>query len=175
MKLVVRHHHLAIILILNLLAIIGLSWLFVARAGLVTEMRQSVIDQSQVYARQERLSQLRDLVVNTGLDRAQLSQHFVSTLTVPQFIESLEILANEQQIELDLRNVEATAKPPTLKLNLQLTGSRSGVLAYLRALEKLPYRLRVNTGQLQKREVGEDASESWSGNFGVELLSYQPE
>ncbi len=166
----------------HLLTIIGLN---IAASALISVLvwlhydsavnSRALLEQEETLRQQgQQLTQLRSLVERTADDRQELEQYFVDQDSLPIFIEQLELLETTQQINLDLVSVEAVSElAPLIRFNLNLTGSQSRLLAFIGALEKLPYRVQLRAGKLQSENT-EAGEPSWTGELVLELLSYQP-
>ncbi len=167
-----QHRRLLTVLLLNLVTLGLLGSLLWLRSDLGLKIQNLVTEQTTLKERAAQLEQLRASVLETAADRQELERHFITPDSLPTFIEQIEDLGIKNGVESSLTSVEAVEQPTIkLRFSLRLIGSRANILRFVNDLEQLPYRLRLATGNLQSGE----RDVVWSGNFNLELLSYQAE
>lgn len=168
------HSQLLTAIALNLLAGALLGWLWWAHATLAIDLGILVAERATRRERSQQLSDLRRVVTETTSARQELARHFIGPETLPSLIEELERLGAQRQANLTLTGVtEINEAPQRLSLELNLLGAKANILAVLRDLDRLPYRLELRSGTLSQQPNQAGAS-SWSANFNLELLSYRP-
>jgi len=96
-------------------------------------------------------------------DRALIAGLFVGRDSLVDFIERLEAVARESQVELKLG--EPTIEAKALKLTLQMQGSFSNLHRLLVRLENLPYHIVLG-------QIDLTGDTEWQGQVVLSLLSF---
>jgi len=102
-----------------------------------------------------------------------------------QFIEKIEYLAKYSNLSLDVKSILLSNQNldeknnasliENMKLNLDVKGSYSDIVYFLKFLELLPYKLYIDRVSIEKKEIevmeeGLAPLDSWDGKFDLTIL-----
>lgn len=117
-----------------------------------------------------RLQTARATLEKVGNEEAMVNQYFVSTAGVVPFLENLQATGTSLGSTVTVVSVAANAggAHPSLALSLHITGTFSGVVRTLGAVEYAPYYVTVNTLSLVAADTGAASTTApWSADVGL--------
>ena len=134
----------------------------------------SQVEQALATARRQKadLSHLENLVTTLGTDKQTVDHYFVTTDTLPVFIESLESLAGSTKVNFDLTGATVSTDNPTgvtpslVRLTFTARAPFPKLFQFLSLVDSLPDVVVVEQGMLATRQVGE-----WEGAFTIDVMS----
>ncbi len=91
-----------------------------------------------------------DLTASTAEVRGELADYFLSERDTISFIAEVEALAGAQSVAIEtttLDIVRPADAAPELKTGFRVEGTRQSVLAFVQALETMPYHSRIPSVQ----------------------------
>jgi len=177
MKRFTKHHKTAVTLgVLVALASLGYYLLFQAvfaeiakTAEILDEVSREERLHGTVVANEKTLVELQD-------DLELLDSFFIPADGVVDFIESVETLANNRNLTIDVRNVslEEISNVPhanlaeELRMRIETRGSWQDNYNFLTQLEHLPYHITFSLSGMQNLENTEGIL--WQGSFDLTVL-----
>lgn len=174
----------SVLIIINLILLAGLVGVYYFLENRTAEAAQLGGRVDSVQNRQQRESTLNKLVDDTAEARETLDEFFVQPNEAARFITTIEGLAKETGVQLEIGNVsiqssqsggateddtsgDATEKTDNMFENLELTlqanGSWQQTIHFVRMLELLPKQTKINSVSIeQSRETTDQGSVSSS-------------
>jgi len=132
------------------------------------QLRTTLAEQN---AKEQAANTVAVTVAATANDRAKLNSFFLSEKETITFIADVEALAKTlgvtvQTTGLDI--VRPAEAPARLKASFAVTGTRSGVVSFMEAMENVPYHSSIGT-----MRMGREAGQVWSGSVDM-IITLQP-
>ncbi|MEK7504808.1 MAG: hypothetical protein AAB589_00775 [Patescibacteria group bacterium] len=157
-------------LILNLIMVglvAGGFWWLLREEGKLLARAKELIGAER---KKENLERFLRIYGQTEAGRTKVSSYFITTETLPQFIERLEQAARETGVIYTLSNTKPAEVSGREVLNLTIAteGNFAQVYRFIYVLENLPYRLDINQAYL-----GPMAAGRWRANFDLTLFSFK--
>lgn len=143
-------HKTKIIFVIALLFLLGAGTAFVLvsleveRVGTTLESRVKVI--ADQLAKEQKFTELTELVVSTEAERGELNKYILSEADTISFLAEVERIGAEHGVELNTNSLNATEKegePNTLTVSFTIVGEEPLVFRMLTILESLPYESQV--------------------------------
>ena len=145
------------------------------KAGAISQYKSDIIhsDQKQQYAQV-----VLESFEGIQGDIDQLKKIFVQKQGEVEFIESIEGLAEENKLSIDINNISIDSPKELseqgleyLVVRLSVKGSWDGVWRFSQMLEVLPYSINIQSIALLKEESDvETATSVWKGVYNVKVL-----
>jgi biopolymer transport protein ExbB/TolQ len=110
------------------------------------------------------LSQLKRLMAETATDRAKIGAYFLSTNTLPDFIDNLEGLATTTQVTLKVTNVVLEDEAAAV-LTFETMASFGNMHRFIALVEQLPYQVQFTEANIANNGV-------WTGTFSLRINSF---
>ncbi len=128
-------------------------------------------------------SSLNWLVSQTSASRGSLDLYFITKETVANFIGELEAASVQANVGFKLNTLEVRQDSPILagqsylNLEMRIDGNFSDTFHFLKIIESLPYRIRINSAGINMLENQnnlnkKNAVPSWYMTINFDLLSY---
>jgi hypothetical protein len=153
-----RQNLLLSISISALVLLVGLSWYFVSHLdSIVTESETALAEIAVEQKRHEEAVALERAIERSGGAVELADAFFVGEDDVVRFIEEIEALARSWRLDAAVQSVEEGSDPEgrrTIAATVELLGSRSATLDFLREIEVLPYRLVIEDTRLYRDDAG---------------------
>lgn len=163
-----------LILILDLILVV--AWLF-----LIWATDQQIRLWRQLDNQYQTLDNSDSLILKRYLDsttdqRSNLEQLLIKGDAVTTFIDRLETLAQQSQVQLKI--TQATVASEGLKLHLVVNGNFARVYRFLEILESLPEpvfigRVDLTSSLLNAELTAKTGQNTWRAEIDTTLLSYQ--
>ena len=167
------------------LVLISAFIFFDFRVNRLAEIDDLNVKLTSLHSMKDKMGTLSRIIRESKADRDNLDLHFITKETTSNFIEELESLAIRSGVILKIRSLNVgkedkqVNKPSYLKFDLRFDGSFPRVFKFLKILENLPYRIRLNMVKVARLE-NEDGSVSkgtkgkvdWFGEVSLDLISY---
>ena len=125
--------------------------------------------------KEAKLKSVKKLIEDTENERKKLDTYFVTDNSVVDFIESIEALAKEVEIDTEVVSVDISENDKiseALLLSLEVEGLWSNLFYFVSLIEELPFKIGIS--KVDIKAVYEDANKtkssgSWKGviNFNV--------
>jgi len=167
-----------LILLLDLFLVVGwgiLVWLIWGQVGV--EKNQTMADNHEKTISYSVLSRFIDSTLD---QQALVSSAVVTTDTANDFVDQLTAVAETTGVELKINRI--VEKDGSLDVALTASGSFNRALHFLKLIEKLPYRLKVNqeslsttmsdAGGAYKITTAGSRVDQWRAEIGFKVLSY---
>lgn len=120
--------------------------------------------------RMENIKNIEESLSESEKNRNTIKKVFLNKESIIDFIERLEYLAKQTNVELDMKSVNISSKGNEAPIfNFNIEGSFANIYDYLVFVENESYQVALNKIYLQKSEEFSD----WEASFGLELLSFQ--
>jgi hypothetical protein len=126
--------------------------------------RQAASDKEKIHA-------LERMLKETEKERARLSEYFVTKTNAVTFIEQIEKIGKNADVDLTVNSVSGETKDSgAIALNFSATGSFSALYRLIALVESMPYKATLKKTDMQRSDQKEKAA--WKGNFTVMLESF---
>ena len=162
-----------IILAVTVNILVFIVWVFVAYLvfGEKTKMQEIASQVSEINRKKESLQNLTSTMSNTEEPRKLINSYFVDSSTKADLFEKLEQMAKEVGVNFSFNGAQEDA---TLKFDVSLNGSFSGVYRYLLLVESLPYKIEVEKTNFQFAPLTDKGdSGRWTANLVINVISYK--
>jgi hypothetical protein len=145
------------------------QWKVVRDSVLVANEKLQQIETYALAERQEKV--FESFIESTEEGRAQLSNYFVSSENFVSFMEKIEALASDTNIDIVRRNlIEA---PTNVEMNFQLQGLFSDILYFVALLENIPLNVDVERVDLVLRNRPDGAEDPlWTVDIDIVVARY---
>ncbi|HEU5114156.1 MAG TPA: hypothetical protein VFT82_00140 [Candidatus Paceibacterota bacterium] len=164
-----------------LLALVFLgAWAYIAYQsyGLRSEIADLSAKEESAVANDSYLLSIKDTLRDSKDDLSAIDSRFIAKDGIPGFIDMLEAKASAANVKADLGSINLDESgdplmPRALSIHMGGSGAWKDCVAYISAVESLPYAIRVNDLQLSKS--GGDptksgkVSDSWDFSADVTL------
>ena len=130
--------------------------------------------------RQQNVISLKKMLNKNSLDIVHINNSIVGNDGDVQFIESIEALAHENGLNININSLSFENSPATLnsqmmifKIKGQTYGSWSGNYIFLEELEAMPFKIKIDKFSM---DIGIDPglkTTSWQSNFEIRVLKYK--
>lgn len=165
-----RHYFLWFLNFTMLGTSVGLAFLVTRDA----EMTIKSYQESYLVARAKAdMDNWREVLGASAPDRARVASAFINRDSLIDFIEELETVARESEMDLVLG--EPVIEPTALKLTLQVKGSFPNLYRLFGRLENLPYQLvfdEVDLAAGPRPVASGPEGARWNGNLSLTLTSF---
>ena len=175
------------ILFLNVIALAAYTFLFLEIKKKNEFALSSLGDIKSQTTKEKKFEAVLDNLANTEGERNKLDTFFIqnNSFGVVQFIEKIEYLAKYSNLSLDVKSILLSNQNldeknnasliENMKLNLDVKGSYSDIVYFLKFLELLPYKLYIDRVSIEKKEIevmeeGLAPLDSWDGKFDLTIL-----
>ena len=175
------------ILFLNVVALAAYTFLFLEIKKKNEFALSSLGDIKSQTTKEKKFEAVLDNLANTEGERNKLDTFFIqnNSFGVVQFIEKIEYLAKYSNLSLDVKSIlfsnqnldekNNASLIENMKLNLDVNGSYSDIVYFLKFLELLPYKLYIDRVSIEKKEIevmeeGLAPLDSWDGKFDLTIL-----
>ncbi len=147
----------------------------------ISALSQEITVQS---SRQQYLATTEKLIENLNTDIDKMNHSIISKDGDVAFIESLEKIAKDNNISIDIDTIDVSDEPSTpasgitiLHLKAKTKGEWKGMYTFLSQLESLPYKVKITqfilTNVSKSATDTEKASTSWQSSFDIRVLKYK--
>lgn len=144
------------------LSLVGLSFLSLVLIILLNQaktasavLRRSAEKIAELEIKRKLADEMRVLIKDRVEDLARINKFFVDRERPVDFIESLEEMAKKTKNRVAIDFNEARSKSKNLFFKLTIEGSENSVRKYLKLLELMPYKIRVEDLTFQKITISE--------------------
>jgi len=164
---------LSLILLVGAIAGVLLAWQYVHTKGEELVHETTVV--ANFNARDQRYTELAQLIDATRADRDILTSYLLSEKDTIEFLSSIERVAVEQGVDLvtnSLQVVPGTGLFDTLVISFALEGQKSHVYTMLRVLETLPYHGYVTKLSFHESEKNGATITTGTVELTVSLIQY---
>lgn len=117
---------------------------------------------------------IKDTIKETEKERAELNSYFVSSDGVVDFIETIEALATDTAISVEITSVSIKKAPEhsdiieLLRISIKTDGRWINMFHFLSLVETLPFDIFVERVNFSK-EKDKIASRLWNGAFDISV------
>lgn len=170
---------LIVLVVLNIVAVMFYSSLFVWLRRTTLETTELAEDLRRQTEREVRLRSVGQLVTDTASERAIISGYFVTEDQIVDIITLLELLGEDAQVdELEIlsvtKNPDITSNASSLSLKVQVSGSWRALYYLLSLIEIVPRTVFVDAVSLSYQPpTGENESQTaafWRGTITVNTV-----
>lgn len=153
------------------------------------------VDQLTKEKQQESAESVQKALLESENDIDLINNYFVGAESTVSFIEYVEDLARQVNVDISIQNVEKvdikTAGKELLRFKLAVQGNWKGVYRYTALLEEIPYDIILQSAELRKTMSGEilpksevstatpegkvvkAEDNSWRGDFEFTVLKFK--
>lgn len=157
-----------ILFLLNLVAILvfgGVFWHLKNKNQVLSEYEN---EQELILQKSLAFRSSKDVLKETEEKRERLSNFFVSSEEVADFIEKLESVGRQSGVDVNINDVkvleiDGDSFKEDLEVNLEASGNWDSVFHYLSLIESLPYVVEIEQARLSEREA--EGSNFWVLNI----------
>jgi Tfp pilus assembly protein PilO len=148
-------------------------FLYVVKANQeeISSLSQSITNEKD---KDNRLTSVRSLTVNTGSDIKKLDSIFVPFDSVAGFVELIEREASESSVDVSIGSLNLDDKKDvlikSLVLHIEVSGSWSNVTRFLVRLEHLPKIIGINKVIMTRSDDKDTKSRMWK--LQTDVMTY---
>lgn len=176
-----------IIIILSILSVVVVvlcAYLFMDIKRMDKTVSDRITGIESELEKEKQLQSIRNLMNDTKSELGQIENFFIQPAGSVEFIELVESLAKIASIKMEIESVgidiaknKTSSSTESLRVSLKTEGSWVNNMHLLSLLESAPYKLTVDSINLQKVEDGNKSSVGkeknsvyWTGNFIFRVL-----
>lgn len=161
---------LALVLSLVISGAFGLAWIQWTISERTERISEFNLKLAILESEQKSMLGLKKFLEETREDKNKISEAFLSGEKIVEFIEELEKLSREKNVEIKIQSAlvsEKREENPTF--NFELAGNFENIFRVAALMENLPYQLEIEEITLTR----EEKDKKWRGQFRVKILSYE--
>lgn len=161
---------LALVLSLVVSAAFGFAWTGRTISGKTKKVSELNLKLAALESEQKSVLGLKKFLEETKEDKDKINKAFLSEEEIVKFIEELEKLSREENVEIKIQSAFISEKREENPVfNFELNGNFENIFRIAALTENLPYQLEIEEVGLAREEKGK----KWRGQFKIKILSYE--
>ena len=130
------------------------------------------------YSSREEIRSLNESMKAIAPQKAQLETHFVQSADVVPFLNTIESLGTEANVQASIVSVAISQdQTPSLLVDVSSSGSFVSTYDFLMLLENSPYEIEIDSVDMLKASTLDASGKTlkapeWKGDFKIKLLSF---